>query len=448
MVAGLSKAISRMTDVLNRSRDNFDRDVANELADIIEVAGEKDYTAERLRLYKDGQRRFLEYGTDANYNKVFSGHELSPDAGQTMELKTAERAFYPVGNDLWVSMSQKLSKPPQAGDAVISGYGDLAVEDYNPDTRTWDGTDADGYIGVFDVDTGLDNVFECIVQAGTIVYSNTLSLNKTAGVFSIYERRLNWYDVGPSVLRQSFTDVVQHPERPQQNTVVGATSVDDGKAASRGSHRVGTGIIQAAGNTGLTVELGSIGVRTPGPGEPNFKTKGHRMKLQNSNTDAGVWQVCGAIRADADRPAIKLRFPTIQIESTPGSGVANTQVLLMAVDALNTDADTKTYETPAEHSPSNSVVEIVEDNTITMPLEDDPGTDISGAATANTTTNPGGYQLGTDSTTSEGQGSKSVVTQDGTVGNRELHNGDYCLVLVLSETAGEVDLDVATQQNS
>lgn len=446
MGRGLSGLAARLERYWNRSRDNFDRDVANSLSDIIEIAGERDFTPERLRYYKDGTRRFLTYGTDSNYSETTTGHLLEPDADQTLSITTAERSFYAVGNDLWVSLATRLTQAPASGDAVIAGYGDADPTNYDPTTRTWTGTTADGIFGIIDATTGLDSIHEVMVQGGTIVDSNTLDLVVSADTLTIHERRLNWYGVGPSVLRQTFTDRTEHPEQPQQNPTLGAVSNDDGKGFERGSQRPSVAIIQAAGNTGLGLEMGSVGVRTPGPADPNYKTKSHRMSLTTTTTD--TWQVVGAIRGDNDRPGVKLRFPQMDVVSTPDTGVTNTRVIFQAVDPANTDADAKTFSTPPEHSVTNSVLEMVEDNSITGPVEDDANTDIDGATTANTMSDPGGYQVAYDAVDTEGTGSKTTAFQGGRTGNRELYDMDIALILAETATAGSIEIDVVTQQNS
>jgi hypothetical protein len=437
----------------DESRDNFDRAVTAPLSDIIAVAGEKDFTPERLRYYKDGTRRHLQYGTDGNYSETNAGHLLEPDPGQTLTLTSAERAFYPVGNDVWASMSQRLTQAPQAGDAAGSGYGTIDLANFDPATETWSGTTADGYFGIFTADTGLDSVFECIVQEGDIVDSRTLDLRKSGGILSIYERRLNWYDVGPSVLRQTYTNTKDYPDDPQRNDTLGAVANDDGKAAAIGSQRMSFAVSQASGNDGLAVEAGSLGVRTPGPAEPQYKTKGHSMDLTAENGTEGTYEVVGAMRAVPDRPTIKLRFTDISIISTPGSSTTKTRVMLIAVGPSETDAESAfpndhADASPVEHSAQNSVLEVVENNTLTGPIEDDANTDVTGPATANTMQNPGGYQLGRDSVTPEGTGSKTTVTGASQSGNRELYDTDICLVLLDASTTGTCEVDIQTEQNS
>lgn len=443
----------RMIRALGAYTDNFDRVVANDLADLIVVDGEKDFTPERLRYYKDGTRRFLEYGTDSNFSEVSSGHLLSPDADQTLTLETAERSYYPVGNDLWPSMARRLSKAPQSGDVVGGGYGVIDLANFDPDAVSYSGTDADGFFWYHTADTGLSNVLLALVRGGTIEYSNTYSLPVAADILTIVEKRLNYYDVGPGVTRLTYTDIEDHPEDPQRNEFIGAVANDDGKGPERGSHRVTLAISQASGNTGLEAELGSIGLSTPGEAEPNYKDKGHSMDLEYTNP-ASTYEVCGALRSDPDRPTAKLRIPEINIIKTPGSSVSRTRVLMIAVGPSETDAPTgakggtlTTWQTPEEHNPVNSVVEEIEDNTLTGPDEADSGTDITGPTTTNSMDDPGGYQIGRDSVTPEGTGNAPAAL-GGAIGDRELYDTDVCLILVEGSTAGTVELDVTTEQNS
>lgn len=430
------------------TQDNFGRGVSNPLRDLIDVDGSKDFTPERLRYFKDGTRRFLQYGTDANFTETEQGHKLSPGSDQTLTLKTAEKAAYQVGFDIWPTNSyQVIGGPPQSGDVVGGGYGVLDLANFDPATISYSGTDADGYFWYHTADTGLDHVLLAEVGSGTILDSRTVTKEKAADVFSIIEQRLNWYAVGPSVYREIFTDIATIPKDPQINRVLGATANDDGKGSDSGNHRQTLGIHQASGNSGLEFEVGSIAIRAPGEAAVNYKAKGHEVQLENTDT-TDDFQVAAAIRIDTDREDTKLRFPDFAITGTPGSSTSTTEVLLMAVDPANTDADSNTFEAPRQHSESNSIVRQVEDNTITGPIEDDAGTDVTGATTANTMTDPGGFQIGRAIVRAEGTGSNISISETTARGNRELYPSDIGLFLINGNDSGTATLDVLTEQNS
>lgn len=432
-------------------RDNFDRQVTNILTDLINVPGEHDFTPERLRYYKDGTRVFLEYGDDATYSESTTGHMLTPGSDQTLTLKLAERTAYPVGYDLWPSMAYQIQGTLSAGDSVGWGYGEIDLANFDPSTRTWSGSTADGYFIIHTQDTGLGEAFLLGVRDGTVWGEERITRNRAADVLSIIEARLNWYDVGPAVFRETYTNGDSAGVSPQVNRSMGAISADDGKAAATGSQRPQFSIHQATGNSGLVLEAGSMSIKSSGLADYQFKNKGHSMDLENTNTTRGTYQVCGAIRGDPDRPTVKLRIPEFEIISTPGTEVNWTRVMIISVDASETDISFPADHAdavPVEHSKQNSIVEEVEDNTATGPVEDDAGTDASGPTTANTMTNPGGYQLGRESVTPEGVGAQTTVTSGQQVGNRSVYDTDIALLLVDSDTAGTVEIDVTTEQNS
>lgn len=448
-----SFSIRRLTEYLDEARDHFGRASTNIVEDLINVPGEHDYTPERLRYYKDGSRAYLCYGDDPTYAETSQGHLLQPVSDQTLTLTLAERTAYPVGYDLWPSMSYRVSQMPQSGDVVGGGYGVIDLANFDPATISYSGSDADGYFWYHTEDTGLDEVVLALVASGEVLHSQRESLPKAASTMSILETRLNWYSVGPATTQQSYTNIDDYPDEPQRNVDVGAVANDDGTASDLGSHRTVMSIHQASGNTGLELEAGSTAIKASGEPAYQFKTKGHSMDLTVTDDTAGVYEVCGAIRQQPSRPEVKLAMPDVNIISTPGASTTRTRVLLTAVGEGETDAPSAFPSThldavPVEHNAANSVVEEVEDNTLVGPVEDDENTDASGPATANTMTNPGGYQIGRESITPEGTGTQTQLFQGDQIGRRKLYDTDVCLILVDATTTGTCEIDVTTQQNS
>ena len=433
---------------LKKYEDNFDRLVTSRLSDQINVPGEHDFTPERLRYYKNGARRFLMYGTDSTHTETPQGRLIEPAQGDSIHLKTAERAVYPVGFDLWPSQAYNLNRAPSGNDVVGGGYGEIDIGNFDPVNHTYSGSTADGYFWYHTTNTGLDQLFLAEVQSGTIIDSDTVDKNMSGDNFSLIEQKLNWYSVGPSIYIESYTDQSTNAADPQFNEVIGAVSNDTGKGPDAGSQRTMLAIKRDAATSAFTLEAGSVGVAASNFPDTQFKTKGHSMDLDNTNTTLGTYQVCAAMKIADDRPQVKLRIPSFEIISTPGADTNVTRVMMIAVSPENTDADTKTFEPPVEHSAANSVVREVKDNTITAPIEDDAGTDVNGATTANTMTNPGGWQVGRDSITPEGTGNKTTSFGANQIGNRSLFDTDIMLVLVDSDTAGTAEIDVQTEQNS
>ena len=462
-MGGIVSGLEALKRFWRQSRDNFDREVANPLLDLVDVAGEKQFTPERLRFFKDGQRVFIQYGTDPTYAESDQGHLLMPGSGQTCTLRTAEKAAYQVGYDLWPTQSRQINGTLQTGDVVGGGYGRIDIQNFdptvidpdadNPAAGAYTGTDADGYFWYHTVHTGTKRTLLALVQNGEVLDSRIVELVTGADTFTIMEQRLNCYAVGPSVFNEISTDVMQFPDRPQLNRVVGAVANDDGQGSADFSHHGIFAIKQGAGNSGLELEAGSIALRTPGTAEPQFKVKGHAMAFDNTNTTLGTYQALGAIRIHPDREVVKLRIQDMNIVNTPGQSTNTCRVLVMSVDPANTNADTFTFGVPREHSESNSVLrelEVAGDaaTPLTGPVEDAPGTDATGAVEANTTDNPGGYQIGRTTITPEGAGTSTAASESQSVGNRELYPGDIGIIWVDSNTAGIHEVDILTSQNS
>lgn len=451
--------VSPINALIRQWSDNFGRQIANPLVDLIDVSGDKAFTAERLRYYKDNARVFLQYGTDPTYSETSQGHKLTPGADQSLELRTAEKAAYQVGFDLWPTMSHRVLGTLETGDVIGGGYGLLDIGNFDPSQVTPDadnpasgcysGTDADGYFWYYTTHTGVNSILIALVQSGTVLNSAIVDREKAGDVFTIIEQRLNWYAVGPCEFRETYTDLSQDAQKPQVNTNIGAIANDDGKGPSTGSHRVTAGIHQGAGNSGLEFEVGSMGMRAPGTPEPQFKSKGHSMDLDASNPTE-TYQVAGALRIDPDRENVKLRITGMQIIKTPGSSITRTRVLMMVTDPANTNAPgSGAWETPVEHSPSNSVLEEVSvDQDAATPLTgpdiEAAGTDSTGADTANSVNDPGGYQVFRDSITVD----KKSTQQNPSPSNREIYPGDIVLIWVDVESAGTVEVDIQTEQNS
>lgn len=62
--------------------------------------------------------------------------------------------------------------------------------------------------------------------------------------------------------------------------------------------------------------------------------------------------------------------------------------------------------------------------------------------------NPGGYQIGNDSFTTETAQGNQTVFEEGITPNRELNDRDVGVILIESAETGDVNLSLVTGQNS
>lgn len=434
---------------LDSYSDNFDRLITNPLTDILLVPGHHQFTPERQRVYRDGSRVFLEYGSDSGFTNTDAGVTLSPAAGETLSINTTSRVPYPVGYDVLASMAIEVSQEPASGDVVAGGFGDPDVANFDPETETYSGSSADGYFFYVTSDTGFNEVLLAMVRDGSILDSVRASLTEPMDVWKRLELALNWYDVGPCLFRETYTDVAGGRTDPQYNDLLSAVANDNGKGPLHGTKRLQVQCHQASGNSGLTAEVGSLAAQVPGRYDPLFKTKDHTMNVSVSNTVDETYEVVGALTTDPDQPLIEGQIIDIEVSNTPSSG-AKAEVLVITIDPSETNYSDSDFSVPPEHSNQNSIIEQAVGDTgggsaPTGPDADAAGTDSTGAATATTMTNPGGYQVGRSKINQTGSGN---TNQTGKNKDRIVPDTDYALVLVDADTSGTYEIEFATRQNA
>lgn len=427
--------------------DNFGNAIANPMTDLLDVPGHHDYTPERLRLYANGSRVYLQYGTDSRFTETNAGRILAPNSGDTLTLRTGERISYAVGYDLVPSFAWGVNQALQSGDVVAGGYGDPDVDNFDPVSESYSGSSADGYFWILTEDTALDELLLVGVRNGTIFDKVRTTVEKPADIWGRFAQWINWYDVGPCRFIESYTDVDADRENPQQNDTLSSVANDDGKGPLNGSKRARFQIHQDSANSGLELEVGSIGVSIPGRFSYIFKDKEHTQTLDNPTTSADTYEVLGAIRGDPNRPLIQAKISDVAITRTPSTGTS-AELLIIAVDPDSTNFVDGDFSTPQEHSPKNSIIETAVSTTATGPDAGAAGTDSTGAETAETLTNQGGYQIGRDTINQQGTGSKSTERGSTQSKSRRLYDGDWALLLLDSDEAGTHDVEITTAQNA
>jgi hypothetical protein len=429
-------------------KDNFGNDIANPLTDLLSIPGHHDFTPERLRVYRNGDRIFLQYGDDSHYTETDTGRTLKPDEGDVMTVETAQRISYPVGNDIVASMAWGVDRAPEAGDVVAGGYGDPDITNFDPDTKTYTASNADGYFWYLCPDLGLTDILLAEVRDGTILYSTTKTLGSPADVWNRFAQWLNWYDVGPCRFIETYTDVVNREQFPQFNRPLGAVANDDGKGPLHGSKRMRLQVYRDTGTNALAVESGSFGVLVPGNFEYLFKEKFHVQAFDVTDTTDDSYEVVGAIRSDPDRPLIHSRLLDVEVVSTPSTST-NCDILVVSVDPSSTNLSDSDFSSPRERSATNSVIQAATDNTATGPDSTASGTDASGAVTAETVSEIAGYQLGGQIVRSQGSGieTEQRYTQAKSM-SRDIYDTDVALVLIDSDEAGIHETKITIAENN
>lgn len=445
-------AEEELTDRFARSSDNFGRLIANGLRTVVKAPGENDFSPERLEVFSGDTRIQLMYGTDSRYEDTFSGRLLKPGSDEVITCRTAQRATYPIGLDLIPSQAFEINGPVQAGDAVAGGFGIADLENFDPSTREWTGTEADGVMWVITEDEWPDQAYLMMVQNGDVVDEYLIDWETEADIWSRISFLWNWYDKGPAQMVETYTDTSRDRFNPQFNDLKGAVANDDGKGPGKGSHRIFGEVYQASGNSGLELEVGSMATQYVGNFPENLKVKSHTMEVTVDNTTDDTYEVVGAVKHAEGREDEEVSIQNLTFSTLPSTGT-DAEVMAIAVDPSNTNFVPEDFFKPPERNEANSAIRHTTESDAAItdaegPVEDDAGTDASGATQAATMADPGGFQIGRDKENNASQGNESRSSKASIDSNRRLPDGRWALIIVDSNESGTHEIEIRAGENT
>jgi len=440
---GGSFAWREFMEFLERSRDDFDRDIALGTTNEADLPGHYPYSQERFRLFVNGNRQFIQYdGEPPEYEDIVDGHLLKPqNSGDVVTLKTAERYRYVVQYVIEWSFATQLNQELQAGDVYAAGYGDPDLENSTDDTP---GPNADGWIIYQNSsnDPGMATAAE--YRNGTEVDATSVNFKKLFQTFGRIGGETNWYNVGATAITETSTDTYDGVKSAQKNEEVARVANDDGKGPEIANHPMKFSIKAGDGAGSLQAEVGSIGLRTLGGVQGLLRTKAFDFELEL--TEETGFEPLLAVRVDPERFIVNTQLQVLE----PLEYEATDDLVLIAqiFDKQNvldengnplTDAN---YSTPIELSKTNSVIETSEDVAQVPDQNGDPQTAM---------TNPGGYQVGYGTLTSTGTGGAgaSRVSSRARTQKRAVPNGDVAVVMARSgdATTGTINGDIQFEQD-
>lgn len=326
----------RETTTLEGWKDAFGELVSKGTQNAVDLPAFYDFSEERYRFIENGTRI---KDPDANSTR-FSDQDqqflLEPNAGDTLEFKTAEAPRYVVGNDADVSWSfQFLSALQDANDSFT-----LFVE------------------GAFEIEyDGAGNVTFRSLEDG--VEKTATSVDTPNGLESPSrpELEFNWYAVGRAEVTIDYTK-----DNAQKTTDPATITVDEDWLSDDPTGRIGFRL--DVSNSGIQLEAGSMAyiVKTDSP--PTGRPKPHVFSSSELNQIASdAYTVVGALRIDPDRDNV---FVTITGLDVTAEQSVDVELFLKAVPESETDADfldpdgDGTDEGPAyprSNSPQNSVLQ-------------------------------------------------------------------------------------------
>jgi len=426
-------------DILERNEDAFDNLVVQGTTVEADLASHYTYSPERYRLFINGTRQFIQYdGNPTGFDDSGDTFDLTPqNSGDVWVYETAERFRYVVGYISEWSQALELNQSLGTDDSLIVGYGDA---DLNNSTDDQPGPAADGWFVIHD-SADADNEAELAeYRDGTKVDSTDVTFTELFQTFGRLEGQTNWYNVGNTVLTETYTT----GDGEQNNDVVGKVANNTGRGPTDGNQRfqVSLKVGNATSAGSLTAEVGSFGLKTLGEVTGVLRTKTFDV-TETYNGTTGEFEPVLAIRIDPDRQNVTSELSVLE----PLKFSATDDLIIIAqlfapenvADSGGSQLVDGDFSTPNELSAQNSVIET---STAVDQVADSTGT------LQTSMTDPGGYQLGYGSLTSEGAGGGNARTSSrARTQKRTVTAGDYVVVMIRSDSTGDLKFDIQFEQD-
>lgn len=399
--------------------DAFGEQVAKGTRNSIDLPAFYNFSEERYRFIENGTRIQDPNNDSTRFTDQDQQFLIEPEAGDTLEFKTAEAPRYIVGNGADVSWSfQFMSALEDATDSfTLFLEGALEIEYLGDGTVTF---------------RSLENGSE---KAST-------SVDAPNGLESPSrpEITFNWYAVGSAEVLIDYTE--QNQQRKTEPAVIG---VDDDWLSDDPTGRIGFRLDVT--NPGIQLEAGSIAYIVKSATSPTSREKPHIFSSGELNQIAvDGYTAVGAVRIDPNRDNVYTTLSNVNVSAEESVDV---ELWLIAVDPSDTDADfldpdnDGTDEGPAyprNNSPQNSVLQWTP-NVSTFPTR---------TYAVDGSTIPAGRNIGVATETSAGVGAGTQKTGESFVQKRPLYPDDVLLMIGHTpdaSTATDIDVVLGSDQD-
>lgn len=388
--------------------DAFGSQVTKNWDNDLDLGGHYNFSPERLRLFKNGSRQFIQYGETSNFTDAADLWTLQPSSGDTMHLESAESATYVVNYVTQGSWAFSLNQSLKDGDVLRVGV-------YNG---------VDGWVleqrGADHSDTQAD-IIESIGGSETTVESD-IELARPTTEYTRHQFQYNWYNIpGGGEWRQTyFIDGVS------KNTLVTRVTADGDRGPETGNLNLWYEIQASSSTTGLELNAGSMAINTLG--DITTLNRDKPQLVQETITTADVWEPLYAIRIDPDNLNVNCNFTLLKPINYGNN--ADVELIVANVDADNTDASG--WGVPEYQHASNSALQT------TTTISEVPNTNGT-QTTLGTSEKFGGYTIATGFIDAQGntratEGTRSAQTLE----KKTILNSDHTVIFARTSNAGAV----------
>ncbi len=401
------------------SSDAFGKLLTNNPRTQLDIASQYNFSPERLRLFNNGSRQFVQYGDNTNFTDTADSYTLQPDGGDTLHIESAESSTYVVGTEMQATFAFQLNQS-------LTGDDTVKVGPYNG---------SDGWYLEHRGDHANDRTVDLVVERnGTrTVLRSDVELDRPLTDYCRYAVNFNWYGVGNQQWIQTYTD-----DGEQFNEEFAKTSRDGVKGPQTGNLNLWYEVTADASTSGLELDCGSMSFTVQSNADQLVRGKS-QLKTLSVPTGNDTWHPIYAIRLDPDDPNVNARLNEFDVLNY-GNNNALVEMIAVSVDPSLTDASN--WSTPGyQHDPNSALEE-------TESVSQIPDTD-GNQVTPDSSTSPGGYTLSAAALSPTGinfsQGA-SQATQ--TTVKRQLLSSDVIVFLARSPSAdANVTFDFVVEQD-
>lgn len=377
---------------------------------VLDIASQYAFSPERLRLFRNGSRAFPQYNTVAQFSDEPDHWLLSPDAGDTMHIESAESGTYVVNYTLQASWAFQLTQPLSDGDALRFGPRN-ATDGWFVEQRGGDHTDTQA--DIIELDGGTE----------TTLLSD-VDLPNPFTSWHRWEAIYGWY----AILNQVWSNTVINDSGEIENVIFARSDNDGNRGPNTGNLNLWIEVEADASTSDLGLEVGSMGMLTIGDPTSLQRDKPQYESITLSGT-ANAWEPLLAVRVDPDNPDVNGQLTQLDLLNYGAN--ADCELIVVSVDASKTDATG--FSSPEYHHAYNSALQSTESISEVPRGSDGQQTNLTasekpgGYTMASAVQLGGGNRAGTAATTNQSRQEKKPVL-----------NSDHVVFLARSGTVDAV----------
>lgn len=376
--------------------DALGSQIASPTRNVIDIASHYNFSPERLRLFRNGSREFIQYGSISQFSDEVDYWSLQPDAGDSMHIESAESGTYVVNYLMQSSWAFALNQALSDGDVLrygpYNGANGWYFEQRGTDHGPMEGD-------IIEERNGTETTLKANVSLGAPLTD-----------WVRRECQFGWYNVLNQTWRETITDDGQ-----ASNDIFSRTSNDGARGPETGNLNLWLEVEASASTTDLELLAGSMGMITLGDPTSLNRDKPQYNSVTLSGT-ANAWEPVLALRIDPDNPHVNMQFSLLNILSY--SSNATCELVVASFDASNTDASG--WSLPEYHHDKNSAVETttnVSQVANASGTQEDlaAGTKFGGYTIASSVDVDGGNISGSESTVNQNRVEKKSVLNSDTI---------------------------------